>query len=445
MKTKVGIVSLGCDKNRVDTEVMLANLQKGGYEITSDPSDADVIIVNTCAFLESSRKESIDTILEMFHYKDAGTCRKIIVTGCLGQKFGKELFENLDEADAIVGTNEYDNICGIVAETLGGSRKLYNGSNVCLTFGDRVLTTSSHFAYLKISDGCNNFCSYCLIPFIRGRFRSVPIEQVTAQAERLVSQGVKELILVAQDTTKYGQDLYGRPMLAELLQKLSGIKGVKWIRLLYCYPELTDEKLIREIETNPKVAKYIDIPLQHVNDAILKKMNRHSTGAQINALFDRLAASSPQIYVRSTFICGFPSETQQTVDEVKEFLLRYNLRNVGFFAYSREEGTAAAKFPEQVPQRLKKAYVDQLYKVQYQVVRQLAEKDVGQVYECVVDEFYQKRDGMFVYKGRTEFMAPEIDGTVYINSQKELAIGQFLPVRITDFADYDLIGEAALA
>lgn len=441
MSIKVGVVSLGCDKNRVDTEVMLSNLQSGGYEITADPKCADVIIVNTCAFLESSRRESIDTILEMYRHKDAGTCKKIIVTGCLGQKFGKELFESLDEADAIVGTNEYDNICGIVAETLDGNRKLYNGSNVCLTFGNRVLTTSSHFAYLKIGDGCNNFCSYCLIPFIRGRFRSVPMEQLHAQAQNLVAQGVKELILVAQDTTKYGEDLYGEPKLVELLQKLGEIEGLKWLRLLYCYPELTDERLISEIEANPKIVKYIDIPLQHVNDGILKAMNRKSCRTQIEKLFDRLSASEPKISVRSTFICGFPSETQQTIDEMKEFLQKYRLRNVGFFAYSREDGTAAAKFPNQVPQRTKNAYVKQLYKIQYDVVVQLQQREVGNVYECVVDEFFEENDDKFVFRGRTQFMAPDIDGVVYINSPCELKIGEFVDVRITGFSDYDLIGE----
>lgn len=444
MKTKVGIVSLGCDKNRVDTEVMLANLQKGGYEITADPSCADVIIVNTCAFLESSRKESIDTVLEMFHHKDEGTCKKIIVTGCLGQKFGKEVFDGLDEADAVVGTNQYDEICNIVAQTLEGKRELYNGgSNVCLTFGDRVLTTPSHFAYLKIGDGCNNFCSYCLIPYIRGRLRSVPMEKVVEQAKSLVAQGVKELILVAQDTTKYGADLYGEPKLVELLQSLSQIDGVKWLRLLYCYPELTDEKLIREIESNPKVAKYIDIPLQHVNDSILKAMNRHSTHAQIETLFDRLAASSPKIDVRSTFICGFPSETQQSVDEVKTFLQKYQMRNVGFFAYSHEEGTVAARMPNQVPSRTKNAYVKQLYKTQYEVIQQLQKRDVGQVYECVVDEFFNKESEWFVYKGRTQFMAPDIDGVVYIYSTNQLEAGQFVNVKITNALEYDLIGEVA--
>lgn len=441
---KIGLVSLGCDKNRVDSEVMLENLRQGGYEITSDPAQADVIIVNTCAFLESARKESIETVLEMFHYKDEGTCKKIIVTGCLGQKFGKEIFDELDEADAVVGTNEYDNICQIVSETLSGERKLYNGSNVCLTFGNRVLTTPKHFAYLKIGDGCNNFCSYCLIPYIRGRLRSVPMEQVVAQAQDLASKGVKELILVAQDTTKYGADLYGQPKLVELLQALSKVQGIQWIRLLYCYPELTDERLVHEIETNPKVAKYIDVPLQHVNDGILKAMNRHSNGQQVRMLFDRLANSSPKISVRSTFICGFPGETAQTVEEVDEFLQQYRMRNVGFFAYSREEGTVAAKLPNQVPQRLKNSYVKRLYKTQYKVLQQIQQQDVGQTYRCIIDEFVQQDGDAFVYKARTEFMAPEIDGIVYAHSTKQLSVGDFVDVKITNSLEYDLMGDVIL-
>lgn len=441
---KIGLVSLGCDKNRVDSEVMLENLRQCGYEITSDPAQADVIIVNTCAFLESARKESIETVLEMFHYKDEGICKKIIVTGCLGQKFGKEIFDELDEADAVVGVNEYDNICQIVSETLSGERKLYNGSNVCLTFGNRILTTPKHFAYLKIGDGCNNFCSYCLIPYIRGRLRSVPMEQVIAQAQDLASKGVKELILVAQDTTKYGADLYGEPKLVELLQQLSQVQGIQWIRLLYCYPELTDERLVREIETNPKVAKYIDVPLQHVNDNILRAMNRRSNGQQVRKLFDRLANSTPKINVRSTFICGFPGETAETIEEVDEFLQQYRMRNVGFFAYSREDGTVAAKLPNQVPQRLKNSYVKRLYKTQYKVLQGLQQQDVGKTYRCIIDEFVQQDGDAFVYKARTEFMAPEIDGTVYAYSAKQISVGDFVDVKITNSLEYDLMGDVIL-
>lgn len=438
MRTKVGVVSLGCDKNRVDTEVMLANLQRGGYEIVSDPKNADVIIVNTCAFLESARKEAIETVLEMAGYK-SGKCKKVIVTGCLGQKFGKELYDELFEADAIVGTYEYDNICQIVESTLNGERKLYNNCNNGLTFGSRILTTAPHTAYLKIADGCDNFCTYCLIPYIRGRYRSVPKEQIVLHARELVAQGVKELILVAQDTTRYGMDLYGEAKLAELVEELSQIEGVHWIRLLYCYPELMSEKLIETIATNPKTVNYVDIPLQHVNDVLLKKMNRRSDGASIRTLFDKLA--SKQIEVRSTFICGFPFETEETVAELKRFLLQYKLRNVGFFAYSREEGTAAAKFDCQVAERTKQKYVKQLYKTQYAVVEQLNAADIGKIYECIIDR-YDGFDGKYhLYRGRTYFMTPEIDGCVSVASRKALNVGSFYNVLINGAQEYDLIGE----
>ena len=438
MKTKVGVVSLGCDKNRVDTEVMLANLVKGGYEITSEPDDADVIIVNTCAFLESARKEAIETVLEMANFKREGKCQKVIVTGCLGQKFGKELFDSFDEADAIVGTYDYGRICDIVAETLGGNRNLYNCSDG-LTFGSRILTTSPHVAYLKIADGCDNYCTYCLIPFIRGRYRSVNIEKVVEQARELAESGVKELILVAQDVTRYGKDLYGEPRLVELIKQLSDIQSIHWIRLLYCYPELLTDELVEEISNNPKVVNYVDIPLQHVNDAILCKMNRRSNGQSIRLLFDKLAEKG--IFVRSTFICGFPGETDQTVAEVEIFLRSYNLRNVGFFAYSREEGTAAAKFDGQVPTRTKQRYVKKLYKVQYEIASRLNQLDAGKTYECVVDSFDGQDDNYYFYKGRTYFMTPEIDGTVYIASRKPLDIGSFCKVAINGAMEYDLSGE----
>ena len=439
MKKKVGVVSLGCDKNRVDTEVMLANLARGGYEITSEPSDADVIIVNTCAFLESARKEAIDTILEMANFKRDGRCQKVIVTGCLGQKFGDELYRDLYEADAIVGTYEYDKICDIVAETLNGKRNLYRGCNEGVTFGARILTTAPHVAYLKIADGCDNYCTYCLIPYIRGRYRSVTIESAVAQARELADGGVRELILVAQDVTRYGKDLYGEPKLVELIQQLSQIKGVRWIRLLYCYPELMSDALIGEIVSNPKVVNYVDIPLQHVNDGMLRKMNRKSNAQSIRTLFDNL--SQKEIAVRSTFICGFPGETKDTVEEVDSFLRQYKLRNVGFFAYSREEGTAAAKFDDQVPPRTKQRYVKKLYATQYDVVNALNQSDVGKVYDCIIDE-YNGRDGEFyLYTGRTYFMSPEIDGCVYITSQKQLQIGDIYPVKINGALEYDLTGD----
>lgn len=440
MSTKVGVVSLGCDKNRVDTEVMLENLAEGGYEITADPSEADVIIVNTCAFLQSSRQESIDTVLEMAHFKQNGKCKKVIITGCLGQKFGQEVFDGLTEADAVAGVNSYGNICDIVADILADKRKLYTACNSGITFGKRILTTAPHVAYLKIADGCDNYCTYCLIPYIRGHFRSVPMEEVVTHAKSLTEQGVKELILVAQDTTKYGKDLYGKPQLVELLRQLSQVEGIRWIRLLYCYPELMSDELIAEIAANDKIVNYVDVPLQHVDDAILKRMNRKSNHASIEELFGKLAESG--ISVRSTFICGFPGETDETLQTVADFLTATKMRNVGFFAYSREEGTKAYDFPDQVPQRKKNAYVKKLYKVQQKVVEELGKADVGQTYKCIVDNVDElQRDGKYCYVGRTYFMAPEIDGTIYISSDKPLTIGEVYDVTVTEALGYDLVGE----
>ena len=438
MNTKVGVISLGCDKNRIDTEVMLANLAKGGYTITNNQDDADVLIVNTCAFLQSSREEAIDTILEMAHLKQ-GTDKKIIVTGCLGQKFGEEVYEGLPEVDAVVGTNDYDKICQIVDGVLCDKRDLYVNCNDTITFGDRILTTAPHVAYLKTSDGCNNFCTYCLIPYIRGRFRSVPMEDIVAHAKSLAENGVKELILVAQDTTRYGKDLYGEIMLVQLLRELSAIENIHWIRLLYCYPELMDDALIDEIASNPKIVKYVDVPLQHVDDTILKRMNRRSNYANICTLFDKL--SNKGIAVRSTFICGFPGETKESVELICDFLKNYKLRNVGFFAYSREEGTKSYAFDGHLPKRTKERYVAKCYKVQQKIVQELNFADIGKVYECVVESLQEERDGKYFYMGRTYFMAPEIDGNILIISDEELPIGSFCDVKVTNALEYDLIGE----
>ena len=438
MKTKVGVISLGCDKNRIDTEVMLSNLAKGGYQITNDPLQADVLIVNTCAFLQSSREEAIDTILEMAHLKEDYD-KKLVVTGCLGQKFGQDVFDGFPEVDAVVGTNDYDKICDIIDGVVKGERNLYTNCNDALTFGDRVLTTAPHVAYLKTSDGCNNFCTYCLIPYIRGRSRSVPMEDIVSHAKNLADSGVRELILVAQDTTRYGKDLYGEIRLVELLQQLSAIENIHWIRLLYCYPELMDDKLIDEIANNPKIVKYVDIPLQHVEDTILKRMNRRSNYLGICNLFDKLAQRN--IAIRSTFICGFPGETKESVALICDFLRKYKLRNVGFFAYSREEGTKSYDFDGQVAKRTKERYVANCYKVQQSVVAELNSNDVGKVYECVVESLQEQRDGKYFYMGRTYFMTPEIDGNVLIISEVELTIGSFCDVKITNALEYDLIGE----
>ncbi len=437
---KVGVVSLGCDKNRVDSEVMLKKLSEK-YVVTSSPEEADVIIVNTCAFLESSRKEAIDTVFEMAKFKKAGN-KKIIVTGCLGEKFGKEVFAQLSEADAVLGTNDYDSIVGAVEAVVAGERCYCVSHCETITHGERILTTPSHYAYLKIADGCNNFCTYCLIPHIRGRFRSLPVETVVSEAKQLVQSGVRELILVAQDTTRYGLDLYGQPKISELLHELSAIDGLQWIRLLYCYPELVTDELIAEITNNEKIVKCLDIPLQHVNDVILKRMNRHSDGQSIRKLFSKLKSAG--IEVRSTFICGFPGETDATVTEMQEFLKQYQLRNVGFFAFSPEEGTPAYNFEGGLSTRKKQSIVNALYKTQFNIVLALNAGDVGKTYNCIVDQFVKHEGAEFVYCARTQFQAPEIDGVVYVHSSKKLANGDIVNVKITNVLEYDLIGDVLL-
>lgn len=443
-KIKLGVVSLGCDKNRVDTEVMISNLLGANFELCADASEAEVIVINTCAFLESSRKEAIDTVIEMSQYKTNGNCKKIVVTGCLSQKFGEELKQYLTEADIIVGINQYDKIAEIINNSLNTDQRIFdvcpNGKQI--TQGKRVLTTPSHYAYIKIADGCDNFCSYCLIPYIRGRFRSRTIESIVDEAQALASGGVKEIILVAQDVTKYGTDLYGSARIVELIQQLSLIPDIRWIRLLYCYPELVTQPLIEQIVSNEKVVKYLDVPLQHVDDMILRKMNRRCTEQQVYQLFDQL--NNCGIDARTTFICGFPFETAETHKKVEQFLQKYKLRNVGFFAYSREQGTAAANMDSQVPEKHKQQMVKHLYEVQHNILYQRNRNDIGKTYSCIVDNMVEQQEQQFVYIGRTQFMSPEIDGVVYIHSAQPLNNGSFVDVKITDVADYDLIGEAQL-
>ncbi|MDD3831980.1 MAG: 30S ribosomal protein S12 methylthiotransferase RimO [Clostridia bacterium] len=433
----IGYVSLGCDKNRVDSEVMIARLLSNGFAIESNPANADIIIVNTCAFLEASRKESIDTILEMSQYKQ-DKCSKLIVTGCLCQKHGEELLRYLPEADCLVGVN-YNDIVDIVKQCYYDNvRQLYIRPNDAMTSCPRVLTTLPHYAYIKIADGCNNYCSYCTIPYIRGRYRSMPTEEVVKQALMLTQQGVTEIILVAQDVTRYGLDLYGKVTLVPLLQELSKIPQIKWIRLLYCYPELIDTALLDEVANNDKVCKYLDIPLQHVDSDVLKAMNRRSSHDTVTDLFNRLNQYYPQIRIRSTFICGFPNESQAQYEMIGEFLRKYQLANVGFFAYSREKGTKSYVMSNQLPSRIKQQRVKQLYKLQQNISLHNNTSLLGKSLQCVVDEQTEITN---IYCGRTQFQCPYIDGKITLISTRPLSIGQYVDVVITDCDSYDLVGE----
>lgn len=426
MNKKIGIVSLGCDKNRVDTENMLYYLKDGAFEITNDYSVADIIIVNTCAFIESARAEAIDTILEMAEYKKSGKCKQLIVTGCLPEKYRDQLVEGIPEADAFLGVREYEKI----AKVIGMSDKDSELTD------KRIITTPQHYAYLRIADGCDNHCTFCTIPSIRGKYKSVKIEDVLSQASDLEKMGVKEIILVAQDVTSYGKDIYGSYQLVNLLKKLSEF-NFEWIRLMYCYPELVSDELIEEISTNPKIAKYVDIPLQHVDDGILKLMNRRSRKEQIVSIVNKLRAKCPDIAIRTTFMVGFPSETEEQFYNLCDFAKEYKLDHVGVFAYSKEDDTPSAKIKGHLDEEIKLERVDILGAILEENNLKANEKFVGKTVKVLYEDIDYERN-MFV--GRTQYNAPEIDSVVYFSG--EFAdVGEFYNVKITAVDGYDLIGE----
>lgn len=422
----VGFISLGCDKNRVDLEKMIFNIKSFGFNVVNDPRFANIIIINTCSFLESSRMESIENILEMSNYK-SNNLEKIIVTGCLNQLNYSDLGESLPEVDAFVSIEDNDNIVPIICG-------LYDISCNYNCMDGRILTTPNHYAYLKIAEGCNNFCSYCLIPYIRGRYRSRTMEEILQEAKTLASMGVKELILVAQDVTKYGVDLYNKKMLAKLINDISQIDGIEWIRLLYCYPEEIDDELIEVLKNNDKVVKYIDIPLQHISNKILKAMNRKSTKEKIFALFDKLKNEIPNISIRTTFILGFPDEDDEDFEQIIEFLKRYKLDNVGFFKYSREEGTRSYNFENQIDEDVKESRLEKLSQIQFDIQYNLHTNLIGQTFDCLIDETFEDYSIARFYG-----QCPQIDGYIIVN--EKLEVGKFYKIKITDISDYDLIGE----
>lgn len=431
---KVGVISLGCDKNRVDTEKMLAILSQK-HTLTSDISQAQVIIVNTCAFLASSREEAIGEVLSASLYKDKGVCEKLIVTGCLPQKFIADIYDDLIEADAFLGVSDYAKINDVIDSVYLGDRVNAVGIPAGEPCKERVLTTSS-YAYLKIADGCSNHCTYCLIPYIRGKFRSVPLADLVEEASSLGN--LNELILVAQEVTRYGQDLAGNVNLVTLIKELSKLDNVGAIRLLYCYPENITDDLILEFKTNPKLIKYIDIPLQHASDPVLKRMNRKGTGAGYLSLIENLKSNIPSIAIRSTFITGFPGETEEDFNNLLDFVAKAKLFNAGFFKYSREEGTPAYKMDGQLPQSVKEKRIRKLYALQRQVSKQNLKTFKGQTLSVTVEGFDEDD---LLYYGRAYFNAPDIDGKVYFTAENELCVGQVCQVKIARSTDYDLIGK----
>ena len=430
-----GVISLGCDKNRVDTEKMLGLIRERGYRLTDDLKTAQILIVNTCAFLQSAREEAIETILECAEYK-TGNLEKIVVTGCLPQKFVDELFAPLREADVFLGISDYEKLFEALENSYkNDERQNYVGKGDDAYHFSRVITTAEHYAYLKIADGCYNHCTYCLIPKIRGKYRSYPMEALLREAEELGD--VAELIVVAQDTTRYGEDLYGENKFVALLQKLSRLDNIQTIRLLYCYPDVIDESLIEEIATNDKILKYVDIPLQHSENRVLKLMNRKGTREGYLALFKRLRARIPEIAIRSTFISGFPTETEAEFEQMKAFLREAQLFNCGFFAYSKEPDTAAQRMIGHIHHATKRRRVKELYAVQEEISAKRLAEYVGKELEVLCDGIdYDKN----CFVGRAYFNAPDIDGKVYFNAP-EAVQGERYVVRIENADSYDLYGK----
>ena len=431
---RIGVISLGCDKNRVDTEKMLAVL-KGKHQLVNDIATAQIIIINTCAFLQSSREEAIGEILSAGEFKKAGNAEKIIVTGCLPQKFVSEIFEELPEVDAFMGVSDYDKILQVIDEIYLNQRLNAVGNPSTEKTTKRVLTTKN-YAYLKIADGCSNHCTYCLIPYIRGKYRSVDKYSLIKEAKSLGN--VKELILVAQDVTRYGKDLKNPSNLVELIRELSALDNVGSIRLLYCYPEKINDELIQELKTNPKLIKYIDIPLQHADDGVLKLMNRKGTGQGYLDLIKILKEEVDGIAIRSTFITGFPRESESAFLNLVEFIKRAQLFNCGFFKYSREEGTPAYKLDGQIDSKTANARLRKLYSVQKKIVKENLKKLLGKTVKVLAEGFDEDR---LVYYGRAYFNAPDIDGKIYFFSGEETVYGEYYDVEIGEVSDYDLYGE----
>ncbi len=440
MEKKIGLVSLGCPKNLVDSELMLGILNSNGYEIVNRADEANIIIVNTCGFIESAKQESINTILEMAALK-ADRCELLIVTGCMAQRYRQMILDEIPEVDAVLGTGSYADIADAIKVAYEGNRisRYAEMTDISYLDGERIISTGKGYAYIKIAEGCDNCCTYCIIPSLRGPFRSRKIEAIIKEARKLAVSGVKELILTAQDTTRYGIDKYGKKMLVELIRELSTIQGIEWIRLLYCYPEEIDEPLINEISSNDKVCKYLDIPIQHASDAVLKRMGRRGRSADISSLLDQLRMKIPGVVIRTTMIVGFPGESEEDFERLEHFISKYRFDRLGTFMYSKEEGTPAYKMKEQIPSRVKKSRYNRLMKIQRRISSELNNEKLGRVYKVLVEGIAQ--DGIFYY-GRSYGEAPGIDGLIYFTSREPLELNQFVNVKILDAGEYDVTGEA---
>ncbi len=438
---KLLFISLGCDKNLVDSEVMLGMLSKEGYSLTDDETEADVIVVNTCCFINDAKEESVNTILEMAEYKKSGSCKALIVTGCLAQRYQKEIQDEIEEVDAIIGTSSIDSIVAAVKASLEGKKSQTFETLKRLPKTDdvkRLVTTGGHYAHLKIADGCNKHCTYCIIPKIRGEYRSVPMEQLIKEAEYLAEQGVKELILVAQETTLYGIDLYGEKTLPKLLKELCKIKKLRWIRVQYCYPEEITDELIQTIKEEPKICNYLDLPIQHANDEVLKRMGRKTNRKQLVEMIEKLRREIPDISLRTTLIAGFPGETKEQHEEVLEFIDEMEFDRLGVFAYSAEEDTPASIMDNQIDDEVKEERRDALMALQQEIAFDKEEEMVGRVLDVMIEG---RVAGENAYVGRTYKDAPNVDGYIFVNTDEELMTGDFAKVKVTGAVEYDLIGE----
>ncbi|NLL30586.1 MAG: 30S ribosomal protein S12 methylthiotransferase RimO [Clostridiales bacterium] len=436
-KYKVGMISLGCDKNRVDSELILGTINKF-YEITNNPKEAEIIIINTCGFIESAKQESINTILEMAEYKKNYKCKMLIATGCLTQRYGEELLKLMPEIDILMGVNDYMKLHKLILDFIKGERNILsaNYSDEIINEGERLLTTDKHTAYVRIAEGCDNYCTYCIIPKIRGKFRSRSIESIIKEVKHLAENGVKEIILIAQDLTNYGIDIYDGKRLHILVNEISKVEGIEWVRLLYCYPEEITEDLIEEMASNEKVVKYLDIPIQHISSKILKLMGRKTNKENVIGIINKLRNRIPNIVLRTSLIVGFPNETEEDFTELEEFLKEYKLDNVGVFKYSKEEGTPAAEMDNHLSEEIKVERYNKLMEIQKEIVENLNKLKISKIYDTIIEG----RKGKY-FIGRSTEMAPEIDGNIFIETDENLKKGDIVKVKINKTLDYDLIGE----
>lgn len=439
-------ISLGCDKNLVDTEVMLGILAQRGHQMVDDENEADIIIINTCCFIHDAKEESIQNILEMAQFKERGRLKALIVTGCLAQRYKDEILKEIPEVDAVLGTTSYEEIGNVIDSVLSDNMVERGQSRITMKDVDylpevktkRLVTTGGHFAYLKIAEGCDKHCTYCIIPKVRGNYRSVPMENLLKEARELAEGGVKELILVAQETTVYGQDIYGEKMLPKLLRELCKISGIQWIRILYCYPEEITEELIQTMKEEPKICHYLDLPIQHASDAILKKMGRRTSKAQLIETIEKLRAAMPDIALRTTLITGFPGETQEDHEELMDFIDRMEFERLGVFTYSPEEDTPAAKMDGQIDEEVKEDRQAELMELQQDIVFEQAEDMIGRELLVMIEGKVADENA---YVGRTYRDAPNVDGLIFVNTDEELMPGDFAKVKVTGAMEYDLIGE----